>query len=197
MYKNLKVLLLILFLISHSSTSFAKQPILFIEELVSEATAILSSDESKFSKVEKLKNIAINAVDIEGIGLYTLGKYRKTITEEEKTKYNILFKDYFLKSFSNRLVEYEDAKISVISENVKSEKYTIVSSKLMATKERPEVKIDWRVYTKNPDKPLIRDLIIEDLSLARSQQEEFRSVIENNDGNLEALFESLSKYINK
>ena len=197
MYKNLKVLLLILFLISHSSTSFAKQPILFIEELVSEATAILSSDESKFSKVEKLKNIAINAVDIEGIGLYTLGKYRKIITEEEKTKYNILFKDYFLKSFSNRLVEYEDAKISVISENVKSEKYTIVSSKLMATKERPEVKIDWRVYTKNPDKPLIRDLIIEDLSLARSQQEEFRSVIENNDGNLEALFESLSKYINK
>ena len=197
MYKNLKVLLLILFLISHSSTSFAKQPILFIEELVSEATTILSSDESKFSKVEKLKNIAINAVDIEGIGLYTLGKYRKIITEEEKTKYNILFKDYFLKSFSNRLVEYEDAKISVISENVKSEKYTIVSSKLMATKERPEVKIDWRVYTKNPDKPLIRDLIIEDLSLARSQQEEFRSVIENNDGNLEALFESLSKYINK
>ena len=125
-----------------------------------------------------------------------MGKYRKTITDEQKIKYNKLFEVYFLKSFASRLVEYNDAQINIISEDIKNEKYTIVYSKLIATAERPEIKIDWRVYTKDPDKPLIRDLIIEDLSLARTQKEEFKSVIENNEGELEALFENLRNFIN-
>ena len=194
-YLNRKIILLIILAFFQFSAE-AKQPIKFVEDLVNEATYILSSNEDKDEKIKKLQIIAKNSVDIKGIGLYTLGKYRKTITDEQKIKYNKLFEVYFLKSFASRLVEYNDAQINIISEDIKNEKYTIVYSKLIATAERPEIKIDWRVYTKDPDKPLIRDLIIEDLSLARTQKEEFKSVIENNEGELEALFENLRNFIN-
>ena len=149
------------------------------------------------SKIIKLNAIAEENVDIEGIGFYTLGKYRKSISEEEKNKYAKLFKSYFLKSFSSRLAEYTNPKIDVQSQDKLNENYTIVSSILVATKDRPEVKIDWRIYTKDPEKPLIRDLIIEGLSLARTQKEEFASIIKSNDNNIEALFESLKKFINE
>ena len=194
-YLKRKIILLIILTFFQFSAE-AKQPIKFVEDLVNEATYILSSNEDKDEKIKKLQIIAKNSVDIKGIGLYTLGKYRKTISDEQKIKYNKLFEVYFLKSFASRLVEYNDAQINIISEDIKNEKYTIVYSKLIATAERPEIKIDWRVYTKDPDKPLIRDLIIEDLSLARTQKEEFKSVIENNEGELEALFENLRNFIN-
>ena len=144
-----------------------------------------------------MKLIAEESVDIDGVGLYTLGKYRKTLTNEQKEEYKKLFREYFLKSFSGRLVVYNDAKIAVISEEVKNEKYTIVYSKLIGTTERPEVKIDWRVYTKNPEKPLIRDLVIEGLSLARTQKEEFNSIVENSGGDISALFTNLRTFLNK
>ena len=147
--------------------------------IVDEASSILSSGISETEKISKLNAIAEENVDIEGIGFYTLGKYRKSISEDEKNKYTKLFKSYFLKSFSSRLVTYTDPKINVISEKKINEKYTIVNSILVATEKRPEVKIDWRVYTKDPNKPLIRDLIVEGLSLARTQKEEFNSVIQN------------------
>ena len=147
--------------------------------------------------MEKLKAIALKSVDIKGIGLYTLGSHRKNLPEDKKEKYNALFEKYFLKSFSSRLSDYTDPKINVLSMNKLNEKYTIVSSILVATEKNPEVKIDWRVYTKNPDAPLIRDLIIEGLSLARTQKEEFNSVIQSNDGNIDALFANLLEFINK
>ena len=144
--------------------------------------------------MEKLIKIGQQSVDIDGIGLYTLGKHRKGLNEDEKEEYKKIFREYFLKSFSSRLVEYKEAKIVVISEEVKNEKYTIVKSKLIATSSRPEITIDWRVYTKDPLKPLIRDLIIEGLSLARTQREEFNSIILNNNGDVHALFSSLKKF---
>ena len=139
----------------------------------------------------------MKSVDIKGIGLYTLGSNRKNLSDAQKKKYNELFKKYFLKSFSSRLSDYTDPKINVLSSKKLNEKYTIVSSILIATEKNPEVKIDWRVYTKNPDNPLIRDLIIEGLSLARTQKEEFNSVIQSNDGDVNALFENLTQFINK
>jgi len=147
--------------------------------------------------MEKLKIVAMETVDINGIGFYTLGKHRKNLSDEQKKEYSKLFEEYFLKSFSSRLAEYSNPQIDVISQEKKNEKYTIVSSILIATDERPEVKIDWRIYTKNPDKPLIRDLIIEGLSLARTQKEEFNSIIQSNDGDIEALFISLKDFVKK
>ena len=147
--------------------------------------------------MEKLKSIALKSVDIKGIGMYTLGSHRKNLSNNEKEKYNELFKKYFLKSFSSRLSDYTDPKINVLSMEKLSEKYTMVSSILIATEKNPEVKINWRVYTKNPDNPLIRDLIIEGLSLARKQKEEFNSVIQSNDGDVNALFANLTEFINK
>ena len=138
--------------------------------------------------------IGEDSVDIDGIGFYTLGKHRKKLNENQKNEYKRIFRDYFLKSFSNRLVEYKEAKIVVISEDIKNENYTIVKSKLLATSSRPEITIDWRVYTKDPSKPIIRDLIIEGLSLARTQREEFNSIIMNNGGDFKALFSSLKKF---
>ena len=177
------------------TSSFSVNPSEFINSISSEASEILSSKLSEREKVSKLKMIAEESVDIDGVGLYTLGKYRKTLTNEQKEEYKKLFREYFLKSFSGRLVVYNDAKIAVISEEVKNEKYTIVYSKLIGTTDRPEVKIDWRVYTKDPENPLIRDLVIEGLSLARTQKEEFNSIIANNGGNIEALFENLNKFL--
>ena len=179
------------------TSSFCVNPSEFINSISSEASEILSSKLSDSEKVIKLKMIAEESVDIDGIGLYTLGKYRKTLTDEQREEYKKLFKEYFLKSFSGRLVVYSDAKIAVLSEEVKNEKYTIVYSKLIGSADRPEVKIDWRVYTKNPEKPLIRDLVIEGLSLARTQKEEFNSIIENNGGDISALFANLRKFLEK
>ena len=171
------------------------EPNIFVQSTVNRASQILSDDISKNQKIEKLKLVAKETVDIKGIGLYTLGKYRKEINENQKKKYNDLFEKYFLKSFSSRLAEYSNPKIDVISQEVLNEKYTIVSSILVATDERPEVKIDWRIYTKNSNKPLIRDLIIEGLSLARTQKEEFGSIIQSNNGDIDSLFTSLEKFI--
>tara|TARA_Y200000002_G_C22661767_1_gene656054 strand:- start:773 stop:1366 length:594 start_codon:yes stop_codon:yes gene_type:complete len=191
--KNIFVSFFILFILINNSWS--KSASEFINTLSTEASNILSSKLSENEKIKRLKEIGEKSVDIEGVGFYTLGKYRKTLTDSQKKQYKELFKDYFLKSFSGRLVGYTDAKIAVLSEEIKNEKYTIVNSKLIGTSERPEVKIDWRVYTKDPKNPLIRDLVIEGLSLARTQKEEFNSIISNNDGNIEALFENLNKFI--
>jgi len=192
-----KFILVAIFICFQITYAYSTQPIKFIDTLVSETTLILSSNQSEDLKIDKLKKIANENVDINGIGLYTLGKYRKTLDKDLKKEYNELFKEYFLKSFANRLVQYKEAKIEIISEDKKSEKYTIVSSVLNATKDRPEIKIDWRVYTKNHERPLIRDLIIEDLSLARTQKEEFNSVIQGADGNIDALFSKLKEFNNQ
>ena len=191
--KNFFVSIFVLLILTNNSWS--KSPSEFINSLSNEASNILSSKLSDDEKIKRLKEIGERSVDIKGVGFYTLGKYRKTLTDDQKKQYEELFKAYFLKSFSGRLVGYSDAKIAVISEEIKNEKYTIVYSKLIGTSERPEVKIDWRVYTKNPENPLVRDLVIEGLSLARTQKEEFNSIISNNDGNIEALFENLNKFL--
>ena len=195
---KLKFKILIVFcLFLLNSTVQAKNPSELIVGIVAQASSILSSNLSDDEKINKLNEIAENNVDIKGIGFYTLGKFRKNISLEEQDRYADLFRKYFLKSFSSRLVTYTDPKINVISEKVVNDKYTIVNSVLVATEKRPEVKIDWRVYTKNPDKPLIRDLIVEGLSLARTQKEEFKSVIQNNNNDINALFNTLENFINK
>ena len=191
--KNFFVSIFILLILTNNSWS--KSASEFITSLSNEASNILSGKLSDDEKIIRLKEIGERSVDIKGVGFYTLGKYRKTLTDDQKKQYEELFKAYFLKSFSGRLVGYSDAKIAVISEEIKNEKYTIVYSKLIGTSERPEIKIDWRVYTKNPENPLVRDLVIEGLSLARTQKEEFNSIISNNDGSIEALFENLNKFL--
>ena len=187
---------LLLFLFLNNATADSSDPSKFIQEIVDEAKKILVKTNSAEYKSEKLTEIALVTVDIKGVGLYTLGPYRKDLTEEQKKEYSNLFKKYFLKTFVSRLTDYSEPKIDVISSEKKNEKYTIVSSILLATDKKPEVKIDWRVYTKNPNKPLIRDLIIEGLSLARTQKEEFSSIIEGNDGDINALFNKLREFIN-
>ena len=195
--KILRFLLIIFISLFLNSISLAKDPSELINGIVNEASLILKSSDPVESKIIKLNDIAERSVDISGIGMYALGKHKKSMSEDEKTKYKKLFKSYFLKSFSSRLVDYTDPKINVISQKKINEKYTIVNSLLEATSKRPEVKIDWRIYTKNPEKPLIRDLIVEGLSLARTQKEEFNSVIQNNDGDLNALFKTLEEFSNK
>ena len=179
-----------------TSTSYSKDPLQFIKEVTGDASSILKNEISKEQKIEKLKNLAEESVDIKGVGLYSLGKYRKLISKEKLNEYEILFKKYFLKSFSSRLSEYSDPKINVISQEIINENYTIVSSILVADEKRPEIKIDWRVYTKYKDKPMIRDLIIEGLSLARTQKEEFNSVIKSADGDINILFNNLREFAN-
>ena len=195
--KAIKFALIIIFSIFINNLSLAKEPKKLIREIVDEAASVLSSSKSINLKIETLNDIAERSVDINGIGMYTLGKYRKIISDEQKTRYKELFKLYFLKSFSSRLVDYTDPKIEIISQKKINEKYTIVNSILKATSKNPEVKIDWRVYTKNPEKPMIRDLIVEGLSLARTQKEEFNSVIQNNEGDINALFKTLEEFIIK
>ena len=177
--------------------SEAKDPSKLITEIVNEASKILSSSDPVESKIIKLNNIAELNVDINGIGMYTLGKYRKSLNEDQKIKYKKLFRSYFLKSFSSRLVDYSDPKINVISKKKINDKYTIVGTVLEETSKNPEIKIDWRIYTKNPERPLIRDLIVEGLSLARTQKEEFKSILQNNDGDINYLFKSLEEFIIK
>ena len=175
--------------------SYSIEPDIFVQSTVNRASEALNNKYSKEEKIEKLKQIASETVDIRGIGFYTLGAYRKSISEDEKKEYEILFEKYFLKSFASRLAEYSNPEIEVVSKEKLNENYTMVSSKLVATEQRPEVKIDWRIYTKKPQNPLIRDLIIEGLSLARTQKEEFSSIIQSNDGDINALFDTLRSFI--
>ena len=182
------------FLILGNSNSI--EPDVFVQSTVNRASKILSENLSKEEKINQLKLIAEETVDINGIGFYTLGSVRKNLDDSQKKKYSELFKEYFLKSFSSRLSEYTNPEIDVLSKEVLSENYTIVNSLLKGTSERPEVKIDWRVYTKNPENPLIRDLIIEGLSLARTQKEEFTSILNSNNNDINALFKILREFSN-
>ena len=192
----IRVSLILFISFSFTEKSLSVEPDQFIQSIADEASKVLISNISKEQKTEKLKSIALKYVDIKGIGLYSLGSHRKNLSNDQKEKYNELFKEYFLKSFSSRLSNYTDPKINVISMEKLNDKYTIVSSILVATKKTPEIKIAWRVYTKNPSKPLIRDLIIEGLSIARTQKEEFNSVIQSNDGDINSLFTNLTEFIN-
>ena len=195
--KNIKILLILICSFFWTNNIKANTSSEFINKITEEASTILSSSENDEIKISKLIKIGKESVDINGLALYTLGKHRKNLNDQQKSDFIKIFNLYFLKSFSNRLVEYKDAKIVVISEDIKNEKYTIVKSKLLATSKRPEVAIDWRVYTIDPNKPLIRDLIIEGLSLARTQREEFNSIIVNNNGDVNALFSNLKEFVNK
>ena len=192
----IKFSLVLFFLISFAEKSISVEPDEFVQSIVDKASKVLANNLSKEQRIKKLKLIAMESVDIRGIGLYTLGSHRKNLSDNQKKEYNDLFYKYFLKSFSSRLADYTDPKINVLSQEKINEKYTIVSSLLVGTEKRPEVKLDWRVYTKNPNQPLIRDLIIEGLSLARTQKEEFNSIIQSNDGDINTLFLSLTKFIN-
>jgi len=177
-----------------SSNASANQPEDFIRTVTTGASSILQKNLSKDQKITELRKLADESVDISGIGMYSLGKHRKSISEEELIEYKKLFHEYFLKSFASRLAEYSDPKINVLSQKVLNEKYTIVFSVLVASEKRPEVKLDWRVYTKNPSNPLIRDLIVEGLSLVRTQKEEFNSVIQGADGDINVLFNNLKQF---
>ena len=187
---------LLLFLFLNNSTASSSDPKKFIQGIVDKAKRILVNTNSPEYKAEKLTEIAKANVDIEGVSLYALGSYRKDLNNEQKKEYTILFEQYFIKTFVSRLTDYSEPKIDVVASEKKNDKYTIVSSILLATDRKAEVRIDWRVYTKDPDKPLIRDLIIEGLSLARTQKEEFSSIIESNDGDINALFSKLKEFIN-
>ena len=195
--KNLKFLLIVSISFCFLSNSFAIEPYLFVQETVNSASEALNKRLSKEEKMEKLKIIAENTVDIHGIGNYSLGTYRKTISDQKKDEYFDVFEQYFLKSFASRLAEYTDPKIRVDSQKKLNEKYTMVSSILSSTIKRPEVKINWRVVTKNPDNPLIIDVIIEGVSLAKVQREEFNSIIQNNDNNIDALLNNLKEFVNR
>ena len=200
MKKKIFIIIFFIFLstlLTNKANSYSSDPRQFISEVVDEAKKILVETNSQEFKEKKLSEIALKAADIDGIGYYTLGKYRKGMSDGELEEYSALFKKYFLKSFTSRLTDYSDPKIEVVGVDVLNPKYTIVRSLLLATDKKPEVNIDWRIYTKNPDKPLIRDLIVEGLSLARTQKEEFASVIESNNGDVKKLFVTLQEFIDK
>jgi len=189
-------LILIVFSIL-TGKSFSLEPKKFVQSVTDQASLVLTKTFTKEQKIEKLKSIAKESVDIKGIGYYSLGAHRKNLSDDEKKKYLDIFEKYFLKSFASRLAEYTDPKIRVDSQKKLNEKYTMVSSVLLATEEKPGVKIDWRIITKNPEKPLIIDVVIEGVSLAKVQKEEFNSIILNNNGDINALFTSLKEFINK
>ena len=192
---NIKKILFIIFLLSFNHNYvYSLEPDVFVQNTVNRASQILSKNISRDEKINELKNIAKETVDIRGVGFYSLGSARKNLDDNEKQQYLKLFENYFLKSFSSRLAEYTDPEIEVKGKKYLNEKYTIVNSVLVATSNRPEVNIDWRVYTKNPSNPVIRDLIIEGLSLARTQKEEFASILNSNDGDIKALFKSLEEF---
>ena len=192
-----KIVVVVFLYLLNSNYSYSIEPEIFVQSTVNRASKILSENISKEKKMDELKLIAKETVDIRGIGFYTLGSVRKTLNDDQKKRYAILFEEYFLKSFSSRLAEYTNPEIDVQSKEILSENYTIVNSLLKGTAERPEVKIDWRIYTKNPENPLIRDLIIEGLSLARTQKEEFNSIIQSNDGDINALLKNLKEFVEK
>ena len=191
-----KYLFIFLTYFSCIDISYSIQPEVFVQSTVNRASNVLSENISKTEKINELKNIAKETVDIRGIGFYTLGSIRKNLNDEQKKNYIEIFEQYFLKSFSSRLAEYTNPEIDVLGKEILSQNYTIVKSLLKGTNERPEVKINWRIYTKDPEKPLIRDLIIEGLSLARTQKEEFSSILSSNDNNINALFSTLKEFIN-
>ena len=194
MKKNFSIVLVFILLVSTNSLSI--EPDIFVQSTVNRASKLLGEDISKNEKIEKLKSIAKETVDIRGIGFYTLWAKRKSLNNDEKSEYSKLFEEYFLKSFSSRLAEYTNPEIDVINKDKLNENYTIVNSILIATDERPEINIDWRIYTKDPNNPLIRDLIIEGLSLARTQKEEFASVLNSNNDDIQALFKVLKEFSN-
>tara|TARA_B100001996_G_scaffold41320_1_gene30074 strand:- start:720 stop:1310 length:591 start_codon:yes stop_codon:yes gene_type:complete len=195
---NIKKILIILFLFNlNYSYAYSIEPDVFVQSIVNRASQILSKNISKEDKMNELKVIAKETVDITGIGLYSLGSHRKGLSKDQLANYKNVFEKYFLKSFSSRLAEYSNPEIEVNSKKKLNDNYTIVSSTLVATDNRPKVKIEWRVYTKNPENLLIRDLIIEGLSLARTQKEEFSSIINSNDGKIEALLKNLSDFSSK
>ncbi len=191
-----KILIAFLLFCLTNNYSHSIEPDVFVQSTVNRASEVLSKNISKEEKINKLKSIAKETVDIKGVGFYSLGAARKNLDDNQKRIYLDLFERYFLKSFSSRLSEYTNPEINVIGKKELNKNYTIVNSVLVATSERPEVKIDWRIYTKNPDSPLIRDLIIEGLSLARTQKEEFTSILNSNDGDINALFKTLEKFSN-
>jgi len=195
---NIRKILILLFLLNLNCAYVQSvEPDVFVQSTVNRASAILTKSISKEDKMTELKLIAKDTVDIRGIGLYTLGSFRKNLSENEKNEYSDLFERYFLKTFSSRLSEYTNPKIEVSDKKVLNKNYTIVNSILVGTSERPEVEIDWRIYTKNPDNPLIRDLIIEGLSLVRTQKEEFASILNSNNDDINSLFEVLEEFIIK
>ena len=194
--KNLIFISFIIFTLLNISNSNSIEPDVFVQSTVNRASQVLSDNSSKDEKIKKLKSIAEETVDIEGIGMYTLGSHRKTLSEDQKKVYKDLFYEYFLKTFSSRLAEYSNPEIQVNSKEKLNKNYSMVSSVLVATDQRPEIQINWRVYTKNPDNPKIRDLVIEGLSLARTQKEEFASVLNTNDGDINALFKILEEFSN-
>ena len=194
--KTKKIITIVLLYFLNINYSHSIEADIFVQSTVNRASKILSENISKEKKINKLKLIAKETVDIKGIGFYTLGSTRKSLNEDNKKKYSLLFEDYFLKSFSSRLAEYTNPEIDVQSKEVLSANYTIVNSILKGTSERPEVKIDWRIYTKDPENPLIRDLIIEGLSLARTQKEEFSSILNSNNNDINALFKTLEEFSN-
>ena len=197
MKKNFFIIIFFIFGLAQKSSAYSSDPKQFIQEIVDEAKQVLVATNTKEFKTKKLSEMALQTVDIKGVAYYSLGNYRKELNEEQMKEYLSLFEKYFLKSFTSRLTDYSDPKIDVLSTDVLNPKYTIVKSILLATDKKPAVNIEWRVYTKNPDKPLIRDLIIEGLSLARTQKEEFASVIETNNGDITKLFITLKEFVAK
>jgi len=197
MKKKIFITFFLIFLFTQKVYGYSADPKQFISEIVEEAKSILVESNTKEFKAKKLSEMALKTVDIKGVAFYSLGKYRKNLNEKQLKEFLALFEKYFIKSFTSRLTDYSDPKIDVLSIEVLNSKYTIVRSLLLATDKKPEVKIDWRVYTKDPSKPLIRDLIIEGLSLARTQKEEFSSVIESNNGDVTKLFDTLREFVKK
>ena len=197
MKKNFFIIIFFVFAFTQKSFSYSSDPKQFIQEIVDEAKKVLVDSNTKEFKTKKLSELALKTVDIKGVAYYSLGSYRKEFSDEQMKEYLPLFEKYFLKSFTSRLTDYSDPKINVLSAEILNPKYTIVKSLLLSTDKKPEVNIEWRVYTKNPDKPLIRDLIIEGLSLARTQKEEFASVIETNNGDVSKLFITLKEFVTK
>ncbi len=195
--KIIKTLLITIFSLFFTVNSFSLEPKDFVQQTVDSAAKVLDQNLSQDLKISKLKVIALKTVDINGIGFYSLGKYRKNMSDQKKNEYLNVFTKYFLKTFSSRLAQYSDPKIEVKSQKKLNDKYTMVSSVLIATDDKPEVKIDWRVVTKDPDNPLIIDLIIEGVSLAKVQKEEFSSIIQSNDGDINALLKNLKIFVEK
>ena len=191
------ILLFVILLFSFAKLSYALEPKDFVQSTIDKASEILSSESSKDEKIVQLRDIAKNTVDIRGIGFYSLGSHRKSLDSDQKKEYLKIFEQYFLKSFSSRLAEYSDPKIRVDSQEKLNEKYTMVSSTLLAGDDKPEVKIDWRIVTKDPNNPLIIDVVIEGVSLAKVQKEEFNSIIQSNDGDIKKLFTTLQEFINQ
>tara|TARA_X000000950_G_scaffold277072_1_gene365922 strand:- start:67 stop:663 length:597 start_codon:yes stop_codon:yes gene_type:complete len=191
-------LVLLIFLLQGKSYSYNSNPKDFVNELVSDAISKLSDKNLNIEqKALFIKNVALENVDINALGLYTLGELRKSAKEQDVSDFQISFEKYFLKSLTSRLTDYSSSKFEILGEDKKSAKYTIVNSKIIPDNGGPEIKIDWRIYTKNPEKPLIRDLIVEGLSLARTQKEEFSSILNSNNNDIKILINKLDEFVNK